>query len=157
MKNYSWKGILFLLVPCVSLPVLSGCMAASLASLAPNIGSLADADSMDAGEATLQLSTTPKHFVNDASTVAHELGYQLASAENQDGARGIVVYKQLTNWGAALIGKDWRTVATIELQKDGHTVIIETQIKGNNHRADPGTGKKAAEEIKAKFIEFYRR
>ncbi|MBU6388441.1 hypothetical protein KGQ72_01010 [Patescibacteria group bacterium] len=123
----------------------------SIFSLAPNVGSLANPDSVDAGRAILTLPSPPKDFVSDVKTVAKDLGYQVAAAGTPGGELSVLLVKQSASIGNAFLGKDWQLRVNLSLKPDGRTVEITSGLKGNDVK-NSGTAQEAVDTIKAKML-----
>ncbi len=152
------KTYLLLFVAALMLPNLSGCGAAAIASLAPNIGSLADQDSTDSDMAIVRLArpATGDAFVKNARAIAERLGYHVAGV-NGHGAteRGVLLTKQSTDLAGAFIGRDWKYVVALNLAETGQSVQIIAKTMGNNHRADPGTARRIIESFQKELVARY--
>lgn len=137
---------------------LSGCLeVASLAvggaDIAMSGGPLFDRPLSDADTLTATLASKMPFgaFVEKSRAVALDLGYQVQATDGH----GLIVRKQSESLAGALIGRDWQYTLTINLNEDGKTVRIDATTHGNNHKADPGSAKKIAEEFKAHFVPQY--
>lgn len=149
-----------LLVAALVLPNLSGCVAVGLASLAPNIGGLADTVSTDSDMSMVHLAapTTGDVFVERSKTIAARLGYQVAGV-NGHGAteRGVLLTKQSADLAGAFIGRDWQYTVALNLEENGRAIQVLAKTSGNNHMADPGTAKKVTETFKDELVAYYAR
>lgn len=145
---------LFVLAAAFSLPAFGQAEAIlGLLSIAPQVGTLANPDSADAGRGILTLAAPVQNpadeekFVNDVKTVAHELGYQVAAVGTPGGKLSVLLTRQSTNIGAALFGKDWRILANLSLQDDKRTVEITAGLTGNDVQAS-GTAQDTVDKLK---------
>ncbi|MHB8860732.1 MAG: hypothetical protein ACYC48_03290 [Minisyncoccota bacterium] len=154
----SVKTLSLLVVVLVALN-LSGCAVAELAAVAPNLGSLADADSTDSDLITVQVTrTSGDAFISNVNNIARDLGYQVHAMDGKGTTeRQVVLVKQSQNILEAAIGRGWQYAVDVKLENDGHTVQVSAQTKGNNHRGDPGTAHKLVEEFKARLVTIYAR
>ncbi len=119
-------------------------------SVVPHVGSLVNPNSVDASRGILVLTTPAKNFVGDVKTVAHELGYQVEAVGTPGGKLSVLLVRQSSNIGAAVIGKDWRVRANLSLQDDGRTIEITTGLTGNDVK-NSGTAQDAVDKIKAEL------
>ncbi|HUX81026.1 MAG TPA: hypothetical protein VMV38_01755 [Candidatus Paceibacterota bacterium] len=146
MKNWSWKGVLFLLIPCVSLPTLSGCLAASLSAFIPEAGSLTARNGVDSDLLTMRLAskTTSDTFTKNARIASTHLGYQVNSimgSEYRIMLRRLLLIKS-SNALSAYVGKSWQYTVSLTLENDGQTVDILSKTAGSSDHAGPGSARK---------------
>ena len=66
------------------------------------------------------------------------------------GKLSVLLVRQSSNIGAAVIGKDWRVRANLSLQDDGRTIEITTGLTGNDVK-NSGTAQDAVDKIKAEL------
>ena len=133
---------------------LSGCGVAASAlvggvDIAMNGGTLVDMPSTDAYRSSVKIpALPPDQFVDRIISVARDLGYRIDETDDR-GARAI---RESRDLAGTLIGRDWKEILAVNLDKDGRTVLISAKTIGNNHRGDPGTAKKIIDEFKTHLL-----
>ena len=137
---------------------LSGCAAIGVASLAPELGALADLPSSDSDLSSVQLATpmTGDAFVEGMKTIAGRHAYQVAGVNGKGTTeRVVVLVKEGESYAETFIGRSWRYIVALGLEGDGRTIQVQAKTWGNNHRGDPGTAKKVVDEFKASMEQLY--
>ncbi|MDO8566622.1 MAG: hypothetical protein Q7R58_00525 [bacterium] len=137
---------------------LEGCAALGVASLAPELGALADLPSSDSDLFVVQLAApmTGESFVENAKEIARRLEYQVVAVRgNGVTERAVVLTKENRSYAETFIGRDWRYTVILGLEEDGRTVQVNAKTWGNNHRGDPGTARKVVDEFKGSLGQLY--